>query len=349
MLSLEEIVNEARLSRCSDVHLSQGEPLSFRIDGVLLRQKQFGPIDAALILSPLLEGQRHLVESGQDLDFALSLAGGRQRANIYRQSGRLAMTLRLLRDKIPTLKELRLPPTLAELTNEPYGLVLVTGPAGCGKSTTLAAMIDHINHTRRCHIITIEDPLEYIHHSDQALVHQREIGTDAPGFVPALRSALREDPDVILLGEMRDFETISAALTAAETGHLVLSTLHTSGAARTVDRIIDVFPAEAQNQVRVRLASLLRGVITQKLLPLAGGEGRVATTEVMVASDAVNNLIREGKTYQLPAVIHSGAALGMHSMEADLAALVRAGKITPQVALANAPDAAELQRLLQRA
>lgn len=348
MATLVQIVNEARLKHCSDAHLSEGEPPWFRIDGVLRRQDQLGPVRAEAIRSLLQAEQSLRLQDGADLDFAASLAGGRQRVNIYRQGGRLAMSLRLLRDQVPTMKELRLPPALARLTDEPYGLVLVTGPSGAGKSTTLAAMIDHINHTRRCHVITIEDPVEYIHRSDQALVHQREINADVAGFVPALRSALREDPDVILLGEMRDFETIAAALTAAETGHLVFSTLHTSGAARTVDRIIDAFPPDAQNQLRIRLAGLLRGVITQKLLPLAEGEGRVAATEIMICTDAVSNLIREGKTYQLPAIIHSGASLGMHSMEADLASLVRAGLVTAQAALANAPDAAELQRLLHR-
>ena len=219
-------------------------------------------------------------------------------------------------------------------------------PTGSGKSTTLAAMIDHINETRSDHIITIEDPIEYVYQGRQALIHQREVGADACSFASALRSALREDPDVILVGEMRDYETISAAITAAETGHLVLSTLHTIGAAQTIDRIIDVCPAGAQNQIRGQLAAVLRGVITQQLLPLAGGKGRCAATEILVGTDAVANLIREGKCYQIPSILQSGAALGMHSLNADLARLVSMGRITREAAERCATDKSDLQNYL---
>ena len=224
--------------------------------------------------------------------------------------------------------------------------ILLIGPTGSGKSTTLAAMIDHINETRSDHIITIEDPIEYVYQGRQALIHQREVGADARSFASALRSALREDPDVILVGEMRDYETISAAVTAAETGHLVLSTLHTIGAAQTIDRIIDVCPAGAQNQIRGQLATVLRGVITQQLLPLAGGKGRCAATEILVGTDAVANLIREGKCYQIPSILQSGAALGMHSLNADLARLVSMGRITREAAERCATDKSDLQNYL---
>ena len=266
--------------------------------------------------------------------------------NVFYQQGRAAATLRLLNDSIPTLEELALPPVLTKLADEPRGLILVTGPTGSGKSTTLAAMIDHINKTRSDHIITIEDPIEYVYQGRCSLIHQREVGADARSFASALRSALREDPDVILVGEMRDYETISAAVTAAETGHLVMSTLHTIGAAQTIDRIIDVCPAGAQNQIRGQLAAVLRGVITQQLLPLAGGRGRCAATEILVGTDAVANLIREGKCYQIPSILQSGAALGMHSLNADLARLVSTGRITREAAERCATDKSDLQNYL---
>ena len=232
------------------------------------------------------------------------------------------------------------------MADEPRGLILVTGPTGSGKSTTLAAMIEHINESRAEHILTIEDPIEYVYQGKKSLIHQREVGVDVPGFAGALRSALREDPDVILVGEMRDFETISAAVTAAETGHLVLSTLHTIGAAQTIDRIIDVCPAGAQNQIRGQLASVLRGVVTQQLLPLASGQGRCAATEILVGTDAVSNLIREDKCFQLPTLLQSGAALGMHSLNADLARLVAEGRITRDAALRCATDKRDLEQYL---
>lgn len=239
-----------------------------------------------------------------------------------------------------------MPPVLTKLADEPRGLILVTGPTGSGKSTTLAAMIDHINKTRSDHIITIEDPIEYVYQGRRSLIHQREVGADVRSFASALRSALREDPDVILVGEMRDYETISAAVTAAETGHLVMSTLHTIGAAQTIDRIIDVCPAGAQNQIRGQLAAVLRGVITQQLLPLAVGKGRCAATEILVGTDAVANLIREGKCYQIPSILQSGAALGMHSLNADLARLVSTGRITREAAERCATNKSDLKNYL---
>ena len=331
-MQIHELTALARNNKASDIHISEGLPLMFRIDGHLAEAPvQLSAAETrSLILSLMDEAHREAITSERiDADFALVAPDGtRSRVNVFYQQGRAAATLRLLNDSIPTLEELAMPPVLTKLADEPRGLILVTGPTGSGKSTTLAAMIDHINKTRSDHIITIEDPIEYVYQGRCSLIHQREVGADVRSFASALRSALREDPDVILVGEMRDYETISAAVTAAETGHLVMSTLHTIGAAQTIDRIIDVCPAGAQNQIRGQLAAVLRGVITQQLLPLAVGKGRCAATEILVGTDAVANLIREGKCYQIPSILQSGAALGMHSLNADLARLVSTGRIT---------------------
>ena len=246
---------------------------------------------------------------------------------MYRQQNELCAAVRLLNDTIPTFEELGLPPIIRKLDAEPRGLILITGPTGSGKSTTLAAMIDYINVNFAKHIITIEDPVEYRHYHKLSMIHQREVGVDVSSFADALRSSLREDPDVILVGEMRDYETISAAVTAAETGHLVLSTLHTIGAANTVDRIIDVFPPHSQQQIRTQLASTLKGVVTQQLVPLASGEGRMAALEVMTGTDAVLNLIRENKTHQLSSAMQTGSRDGMNTLNSHLAKLVKEGKI----------------------
>lgn len=255
-----------------------------------------------------------------------------------------AATIRLLNSYIPSLDMLGLPPVLSELADKPRGLILVTGPTGSGKSTTLAAMIDHINETREDHIITIEDPVEYRYEKKMALIHQREVGVDTKDFAAALRSALREDPDIILVGEMRDYETISAALTAAETGHLVMSTLHTTGAAQTIDRIIDACPAAIQNQIRTQLASVLNGVITQCLVPNTNGNGRVAATEILVGTDAICNLIRENKCHQINSQLQSGSSYGMHTLNADLARLVNSGMISMKSAEKYSNDRAELSQ-----
>ena len=279
-MQIHELTALARNSKASDIHISEGLPLMFRIDGHLAEAPvQLSAAETrSLILSLMDEAHREAITSERiDADFALVAPDGtRSRVNVFYQQGRAAATLRLLNDSIPTLEELAMPPVLTKLADEPRGLILVTGPTGSGKSTTLAAMIDHINKTRSDHIITIEDPIEYVYQGRCSLIHQREVGADVRSFASALRSALREDPDVILVGEMRDYETISAAVTAAETGHLVMSTLHTIGAAQTIDRIIDVCPAGAQNQIRGQLASVLRGVITQQLLPLAVGKNAAA-------------------------------------------------------------------------
>lgn len=349
-MQIHELTALARQMKASDIHISQGLPLMFRIDGKLVEAPVQFDEDAtrALIENTLDESHREALDTQRlDADFAIAAPDGtRSRVNVFYQQGKISATLRLLNDEIPTMEQLGLPPVLKELADEPRGLILVTGPTGSGKSTTLAAMIDHINKTRSDHIITIEDPIEYVYQGRCSLIHQREVGADVRSFASALRSALREDPDVILVGEMRDYETISAAVTAAETGHLVMSTLHTIGAAQTIDRIIDVCPAGAQNQIRGQLAAVLRGVITQQLLPLAVGKGRCAATEILVGTDAVANLIREGKCYQIPSILQSGAALGMHSLNADLARLVSTGRITREAAERCATNKSDLKNYL---
>ncbi len=347
-MTLEELIAYARQTGCSDIHLTQGRPTVLRRLGQLVNG-ELGD-DAAQqqerIFSLLGERQRQALETGEDLDFSFACGSDRQRVNVYRHMGKLCAAIRLLAADIPTLDELHLPPVMRRLAMLPRGRVLITGPTGSGKSTTLAAMIDAINRSRSCHILTIEDPIEYVYTPALSMIHQREVGRDVGSFAGALRSALREDPDVILVGEMRDYETISAAVTAAETGHLVLSTLHTPGAAQSVDRIIDVFPSHSQGQIRIQLAGVLAGIITQQLLPRADGSGRVAATEVLLGTDAVRSQIREGKTHQLSGAMQSGAETGMHTMEGDLARLVRDQVISPQMAMERAANLAELQQYL---
>ncbi|MDO4566609.1 MAG: type IV pilus twitching motility protein PilT [Oscillospiraceae bacterium] len=333
---LTEIVENARKLGCSDIHLTVGRPCLLRLNGRLLESPlQPEPSKTReLILSLCSEQQLEELQQGVDLDFAFQTpSGNRQRLNIFSSLGSLSASIRLLNDYIPTLDELRLPPILKRLADLPRGLVLVTGPTGSGKSTTLASMIDLINTNKRLHILTIEDPVEYLHRDKKSLVHQRELGRDMPSFASALRSALREDPDVILVGEMRDYETISAAVTAAETGHLVFSTLHTTGASQTIDRIVDACPPEAQHQMRSQLSTVLKGVVTQALLPTADGNGRIAATEILVGTDAVLNLIRESKTFQLPSIMQSGASVGMHTFDNCLTQLARSGAINRETAL----------------
>ena len=348
-INMERIVEIAREMHCSDIHLSVGLPPTFRIAGSL-QQAPFSLTDAEtenLINTMMTETQRRQLEQGFDQDFAFASAqNSRQRVNVYRQQGKLATAIRLLNLHIPRLEELGLPPILQTLAEEPRGLILVTGPTGSGKSTTLAAMIENINCKRAEHILTIEDPIEYIYEQKMAIIHQREVGRDVQSFAAALRSALREDPDVILVGEMRDFETISAAVTAAETGHLVLSTLHTSGAAQTIDRIIDACPASTQGQIRIQLSTILRGVVTQQLIPLADGSGRIVASEILIGTDAVGNMIRENKCHQLDSQMQAGAASGMHTLNGDLVRLLSAKKITKENALKFASNKRDLQQYL---
>lgn len=348
-MTIQELVAAGRQNGCSDIHLTVGAPVpcALRRDGALFPAPfSLDSGEAEALIRALAEGERpEGLCRGEDMDFAFALPQGRQRVNIFWQQGHPAAAIRLLSDHIPTLEELSLPPVLGQLADSPRGLILVTGPTGSGKSTTLAAMIQRINRSRPAHILTVEDPVEYLYTPELATVHQREVGRDVPSFAAALRSALREDPDVILVGEMRDYETISAAVTAAETGHLVLSTLHTTGAAQTIDRIVDVCPPQAQSQMRSQLSAILRGVITQQLLPRVGG-GRIAATEVLVGTDAVLNLIRENKCHQLDTPMQAGAAQGMHTLNADLANLARRGVIDRQTALLASTSPANLREYL---
>jgi len=333
-VKLEEILKEAVQKGASDVHLTVGLPPVFRRIGRLEPQRQWPlltpPITEALARQ-ILEDRWGEFQARKELDLAYSLPGlGRFRVNVFYQRGSVGAAIRLLNTKIPTLEELGLPSVVGELADQSHGLVLVTGPTGSGKSTTLAAMIDRINQRRSCHIITLEDPIEYLHQHKKSIVNQREIGSDSPSFASALRAALRQDPDVILVGEMRDLETMATAITAAETGHLVLTTLHTSSAVQSIDRIIDVFPPHQQAQVRIQLADTLVGVITQQLLPRADGQGRVVAVEVLIATPAVRNLIREGKTHQIISVMQMGGRFGMQTMEMALTNLAARGIINPE-------------------
>lgn len=347
MYTIDEIIIEARNRKASDIHISEGMELLFRIHGELV-PAQIQPDNeetAEIIYGLLKEEQKAQLFEGHDIDFAYqSSDGNRQRVNIFRQQEKAAGTIRLLNNTIPSLRELNLPDNLYQLAAQPRGLVLVTGPTGSGKSTTLASMVEYINQTRSSHIITIEDPVEYVYTCKKALIHQRETGRDVVNFASALRSALREDPDIILVGEMRDYETISAALTAAETGHLVLSTLHTTGAAQTIDRIIDACPAEVQNQIRIQLAGVLRGIVTQCLLPRIDGNGRMAATELLLGTDAVLNLMREGKTHQMSNLMQSSGTTGMHTLNMDLVRLVQTGAITRDTAVMYTNNAKELEQ-----
>ncbi|MCL2865339.1 MAG: type IV pilus twitching motility protein PilT [Lachnospiraceae bacterium] len=348
-MNANDLILLARKRDCSDIHISMGMPTFFRIHGKL--QDSGVALDEeevkTLLFSTLTATQKERLDSGQDLDYAIQTSDGhRQRVNVFRQQNKLAATIRLLNGSIPALSDLGLPAVLREWAEEPRGLVLVTGPTGSGKSTTLAAMVNHINETRSDHIVTIEDPIEYVFTRKQSLIHQREVGQDTISFAAALRSVLREDPDVILVGEMRDYETISAAVTAAETGHLVLSTLHTTGAAQTIDRIIDACPAEGQNQIRTQLSTILKGVVTQCLIPTANGQGRIAATEILAGTDAALNLIRENKCYQMSSIMQSGAAYGMHTLNGDLHKLVTAGRITVEKAYKYSNDKKDLEQYL---
>ncbi|WP_132770369.1 type IV pilus twitching motility protein PilT [Tepidibacillus fermentans] len=324
-------MKEAFEKNASDLHLTVGAKPTFRIHGKLtpLEVAPLTPQDTVNYLKAITtESQyQNFLQKGE-IDFSYGLAGiSRFRVNAYQQRGTVSLAIRVIPTKIPSLENLGVPSVVHSFVEKPQGLVLVTGPTGSGKSTTLAAMIDLINKTQHKHIITLEDPIEYLHRHGKSLIDQREIGVDSSSFASALRAALRQDPDVILVGEMRDLETISTAVTAAETGHLVLATLHTSGAANTIDRIIDVFPAHQQPQIRLQLASVLLGVISQRLLPMIDGSGRVVAMEILVNTPAVANLIRSEKVHQIQTVMQTGKSFGMQTMEMALQQLVKQGKI----------------------
>jgi len=335
----------------SDLHVQVGSPPLMRLHGRLqpLPESDDHDGDEAALLVILTERQRQIFEARSDLDCAYEIPQvGRFRVNFFRQHNGVGAVFRLLPSCLYTLEELSLPQVVYALARLEQGLVLVTGPTGSGKSTTLAAIIDHINQESDKHIITIEDPLEFIHPNKKSLVTQREVGTHTTSFAAALRAVLREDPDIILLGELRDLETISLAITAAETGHLVFGTLHTRTAASTVDRLIDVFPPEQQGQIRTMLAETLKGVIAQQLLMRADGQGRVVAVEILVGTTALANLIREGKTYQIPSLIQTGRREGMQTMDQAILEILRSKQITPQEAYRKAVDKDIYRRYLER-
>jgi twitching motility protein PilT len=347
-----DILLEVVKQKASDLHLTAGAPPMIRQRGSLVPINglpKLTPTDTREIIYAVLNSsQRQRLETDWQIDFAYAVPGhGRFRVNAYMQRGTLGAAFRLIPSETVPLEKLGMPPVIREFAKKPRGIVLVTGPTGSGKSTTLASLINEINETRDEHIMTIEDPIEFLHNHKRCIVNQRELGADAQSFALALKAALRQDPDVILVGEMRDMETIGTALTAAETGHLVFATLHTQDAPQTVDRIIDVFPPAQQGQVRAQLSIGLQGIVTQTLIPTADGMGRCVAAEVLVPTPGVRNLIREGKTHQIYSLIQTGGAVGMQTMDASLASLVRAGKITMASAETRSSQPAELRKLVQ--
>jgi twitching motility protein PilT len=350
MLLFEDLLRKAVELNASDLHITVGIPPTMRVNGNLLPygNDKLNPKDTENYVKGLLteEQYRRYIKTGE-MDFSYALQGiSRFRVNIFRQRGTDAMVLRMIPLQVPALEKLGMPSVITELAHKKRGLILVTGPTGSGKSTTLAAIINEINNNTNCHIITLEDPIEYLHKHKKSVVNQREIGYDTQSYANALRGALREDPDVILVGEMRDLETISIAITAAETGHLVLSTLHTIGASKTVDRIVDVFPPHQQQQIKVQLAAVLEGVVSQQLVKKANGEGRVSALEVMIATPAIRNLIREGKTHQIDSAVQTGGKHGMKTMDMSLVDLYKKGLITHEEAMTYSVDKDIMMRLI---
>lgn len=349
-MNIIELVNTATSKKASDIHITVGIPPVLRINGQLIyyNEEKLKPDDTkTLVYETLSEDLINELEDKGEVDTSFSSPGiGRYRVNAYKQRGSYGMALRIIPLEIPNVEDLGLPLIVKDLARLPRGLILVTGPTGSGKSTTLATMINQINSERKCHILTLEDPIEYLHKHNQSIVNQREINTDSKSFASGLRAALRQDPDVILVGEMRDLETISIALTAAETGHLVLSTLHTNGAAKTIDRIIDVFPPHQQQQVRVQFSSAIQAIISQQLLPKEDESGRVAAFEVMVATSAIRNLIREDKIHQIDTAIQTGAKYQMQTMDSSLLELYRKGLISKDTALMQAINQENIRKYI---
>ena len=351
-MDINKILDEARKLGCSDLHFTAGLPPVVRLHGSIKKLSGYPDCTEPIIVNIInqITSMKHKasIQKGLDTDFSyVSASGHRHRVNVYRQRGYHAIAMRLLRNDIPTLSDLMLPGLMGEFALRPRGLVLVTGPTGSGKSTTLAAMIDHINRNKNCHIITVEDPIEYVHEHKRCVINQREVGDDVESFAMSLRAALREDPDVILVGEMRDFETINAAVTAAETGHLVMSTLHTTCAADTINRIIDVFPAHQQNQIRSQLAAVLVGIVAQTLIPKADGQGRIAAVEILNATDSVKAMIRDNKVHLIQTAIQTGKKDGMVCLDQELARYVKDGTITDASAREKCLDIGEYERYIR--
>lgn len=352
-LELDDVLLEMVEAGASDLHLTSGSPPMVRLQGALRPLEDFGVVKPEglrrTLYSVMTQRQRETFEANLELDFAYAMRGkARFRVNIYQQRDSIGAAFRVIPYEIKPLEELGVPPVVASFAGLPRGLVLVTGPTGSGKSTTLAAVVDLANRTRSDHIMTVEDPIEFLHRHKKSIVNQREVGADTLSFANALKHVLRQDPDIILVGEMRDLETISVALTAAETGHLVFATLHTQDAAQTIDRVIDVFPAEQQGQIRTQLAAAIQGVVCQTLCKKANGTGRVVATEVMVATPGIRNLIREGKTHQIYSAMQAGADHGMFTMDQQLAELVKKGKITYEVGLEKAHHIEDFNKLTGR-
>jgi twitching motility protein PilT len=348
---IEILLDEVVKKKASDLHLQVGLPPMIRIDGALLPVTGTDPLDEeaieVLIFAILDEDQKQILLKDKEFDFSFAYGDlGRFRVNAFHERGNMAAALRLIPNEILTIEQLGLPEIVNKFADYPRGLVLVTGPTGSGKSTTLAALLHKINTEKAAHIITIEDPIEYTHRSQKSVIAQREVHYDTYSFSAALRSALREDPDVVLIGEMRDLETIASAITIAETGHLVLATLHTNSAAQSIDRMIDVFPPHQQPQIRAQLSNILAAIVSQRLVPSIGG-GRIAAAEILIATPAVRNIIREGKSHQLEAVIQTGAEFGMQSMDKQLVTLIHEGSITYDEAKNFAVDMDELDRLMR--
>jgi twitching motility protein PilT len=352
-ISVSELLEICLERDGSDLHLTAGSAPAVRIHGDLKRLDAYPPLQPQqlrkMIYAVLSQRLRERLEQDLELDTSYTLPGkARFRLNVYFQRDSIGAAFRYIPFRIRNLDDLGLPPQVAELARLPRGFVACTGPTGSGKSTTLAALVDIVNRERECHIMTIEDPIEYLHRHQRAVVNQREVGQDTKSFAEALKHVLRQDPDVILVGELRDLETIQTAITAAETGHLVFATLHTQDAPQTIDRIIDVFPPHQQQQVRVQLASTVQGIVTQQLLQTADGKGRVLAAEVLVATPAVRNLIREGKVHQIYSAMQAGARYGMRTMDQSLASLVQANKISYEMGLQRCHDVNELSRLTGR-
>lgn len=350
-LKIEILLEEVLRRKASDLHIQVGVPPMLRVDGALAAVSGLPPVTEeaieALIFSVVDEQQKQILLKDKEFDFSFAFGDlGRFRANAFHERGNLAISLRLIPNEILSVEQLGLPEIVNTFANFPRGLVLVTGPTGSGKSTTQAAMIHKINEDQAKHIITVEDPIEYTHKSLKSIVVQREVHYDTFSFSAALRSALREDPDVVLIGEMRDLETIASAITIAETGHLVFATLHTNSASQSVDRMIDVFPPHQQQQVRGELSNILMAICSQTLIPVIGG-GRIAAAEILIATPAVRNIIREGKSHQLEAVIQTGGEFGMQSMDKTLVGLIKAGTITYEEARNHAVNLEELDRLMR--